>query len=155
MIMKKLFMFCLLFLAVHTMKAQELEWNNNIKKAIEQSKKVNKPMMLFFTGSDWCGWCMRLQNEVFKKPEFINWAKKNVVLVELDFPKRTALAPEIQQQNNELQQFFEIAGFPTVWFINANKVEDKISIEKLGSTGYVAGGPESWLGVANGILKIK
>ena len=71
--------------AVH---AQELAWNNNLEKAVDISKKTKKPLMLFFTGSDWCGWCQRLQRDVFVKPEFIAWAKKNVILLELDFPRR-------------------------------------------------------------------
>ena len=58
--------------------------------------------MLFFTGSDWCGWCIRLQKEVFFKPEFKKWANKNVVLVELDFPKRTKLDEKTLRQNRKL-----------------------------------------------------
>ena len=64
-----------------------LTWYTDINEASAIAKKENKPMMLFFTGSDWCGWCVRLQNEVFRTPEFEKWAKENVVLVELDFPK--------------------------------------------------------------------
>ena len=111
--------------------------------------------MLFFTGSDWCGWCIRLQTEVFKKPEFATWAKDNVVLVELDFPRRTALSAELTAQNNELQQFFAVQGYPTVWFVNATTNDGKVNFDKLGSTGYLAGGPEIWLNVANGIIKKK
>jgi protein disulfide-isomerase len=109
--------------------------------------------MLFFTGSDWCGWCIKLQNEVFRTPEFVKWANENVVLVELDFPRRTALAPEITEQNNQLQQFFAVQGYPTVWFVNATLNDGKINIDKLGSTGYLAGGPKVWVDNANGILK--
>jgi protein disulfide-isomerase len=111
--------------------------------------------MLFFTGSDWCGWCIRLQTEVFKKPEFAAWAKENVVLLEVDFPRRTALSAELTAQNNELQQFFAVQGYPTVWFVNASKVDGKTNFDKLGSTGYLAGGPENWLNVANGFIKKK
>jgi thioredoxin-related protein len=67
--------------------AQDLTWHTDMEKAISISQKEKKPIMLFFTGSDWCGWCIRLQKEVFKKPEFIEWAKSNVVLVEVDFPR--------------------------------------------------------------------
>ena len=108
--------------------------------------------MMFFTGSDWCGWCIRLQKEVFKTPEFEKWAKKNVVLVELDFPRRTAQDPAIQKQNAELQQTFAVQGYPTVWFVNASKKDGKINLEKLGSTGYLAGGPATWLVAADQIL---
>lgn len=153
--MKKILLLVILIAGSVAVKAQELTWYNNLDKAIEISNQTKKPMLLFFTGSDWCGWCHRLQDEVFKQPEFVEWAKANVVLVEVDFPRKTALAPEIQNQNNHLQQEFGIQGYPTVWFVNASKKEDKIVYDKLGQTGYVAGGPPVWLGVANGILKKK
>jgi protein disulfide-isomerase len=96
-----------------------------------------------------------LQTEVFKKPEFAAWAKDNVVLVEVDFPRRTALSAELTAQNNELQQFFAVQGYPTVWFVNATSVDGKANFDKLGSTGYLAGGPANWLNVANGFIKKK
>jgi thioredoxin-related protein len=155
MIMKRIVILFLLVVGSYAVEAQGLVWNTNLDKAIEISKKTNKPIMLFFTGSDWCGWCIRLQNEVFFKPEFATWALNNVVLVELDFPRRTALPQELQVQNNQLQQFFGIQGFPTIWFVNASKVDGKTSFEKLGTTGYLAGGPSAWLDAADRILKNK
>ena len=153
--MKKILITLLLVVGSYAVEAQELVWNNNLNKAMEISKKTKKPLLLFFTGSDWCGWCIRLQTEVFKKPEFAAWAKDNVVLVELDFPRRTALSAELTAQNNELQQFFAVQGYPTVWFVNATSVDGKVNFDKLGSTGYLAGGPSAWLDVANGIIKKK
>ena len=151
--MKKILLALLFIFGSYAVEAQELVWNNNLKNSIEISNKTKKPLLLFFTGSDWCGWCIRLQTEVFKTPEFKKWANENVVLVELDFPRRTALAPEITEQNNQLQQFFAVQGYPTVWFINASSIDGKVNIDKLGSTGYLAGGPKVWLETANGILK--
>ena len=148
-------MVSLLIVGSRAVEAQALVWNNNLDKAMEISQKTKKPLMLFFTGSDWCGWCKRLQSEVFTKPEFATWAKDNVVLVEIDFPRRTPLTPELQEQNNQLQQFFGVQGYPTVWFVNASNNDGKISFTKLGSTGYVAGGPTAWLDGANRILKNK
>jgi thioredoxin-related protein len=153
--MKKILLIFLLVAGSFAVEAQELVWNTNLDKSVEISNKTKKPLMLFFTGSDWCGWCKRLQNEVFKKPEFAAWAKANVVLVEVDFPRRTPLPPELQTQNSQLQQFFGIQGYPTIWFVDASKNDGKVSFGKLGSTGYVAGGPTAWLDVANGILKKK
>ena len=138
-----------------SIQAQELKWETNLDKAMEVSKKTKKPMLLFFTGSDWCGWCIRLQNEVLKTPEFEKWAKENVVLVELDFPRRTPQTPELQKQNMELQQAFQVRGYPTVWFATATKIDGKVNLEQIGSTGYVAGGPSAWLESANQILKNK
>jgi protein disulfide-isomerase len=151
--MKKIVITLFLILGSLTIQAQELTWQTNINKAMEISKKSKKPLFLFFTGSDWCGWCIRLQKEVFKTPEFEKWAKNNVVLVELDFPRRTPQEPEIQKQNAELQQTFGVQGYPTVWFVNAIKKDGKISFEKLGTTGYVAGGPSAWLAVAKSYLE--
>ena len=153
--MKNILLTLLFILGSYAVEAQELVWNNNLKNSIEISNKTKKPLLLFFTGSDWCGWCIRLQTEVFKTPEFKKWANDNVVLVELDFPRRTVLAPEITEQNNQLQQFFAVQGYPTVWFVNATLNDGKINMDKLGNTGYLAGGPKVWLDTANGILKKK
>ena len=150
--MKKLAITLFLVLGSLTIQAQELTWQTDMNKALEISKKSKKPLFLFFTGSDWCGWCMRLQNEVFKTPEFAKWAKDNVVLVELDFPRRTPQQPEIQKQNMELQQTFMVQGYPTVWFVNGSKKDGKINLEKIGSTGYLAGGPTAWIAAADQIL---
>lgn len=150
--MKKIALTLFLVLGSLTIQAQELSWHTDMNKAVELSKKSHKPLLLFFTGSDWCGWCMRLQKEVMKTPEFTKWANDNVILVELDFPRRTPQAPEIQKQNMELQQTFAVQGYPTVWFVNATKIDGKINLQKLGSTGYVAGGPSAWLSGADKIL---
>ena len=119
-------------------KEGQLTWYTDVVKASEVSKATNKPLFAFFTGSDWCVWCHRLQANVFSKPEFIQWAAKNVVLVELDFPRSKALSPELQQQNNSLQQTFQVRGYPTIWlfFLNKSKDGSKFDIGSLGSLGY-------------------
>lgn len=143
----------LLVVSVSTQAQEGQTWLTDMNQAIAISKKEQKPLFLFFTGSDWCGWCIRLQNEVFKTPEFTAWAKEKVVLVELDFPRRTPISDELKKQNNELQQFFGVRGYPTVWFAKPGApVEGKTSLEQLGSTGYVAGGPTAWLEGANQII---
>jgi len=150
--MQKILLIALFVIAANIVSAQEATWTNNLDKAVELSNKNHKPVMLFFTGSDWCGWCKRLQAEVFEKPEFKEWATKNVVLMEVDFPRRVPLSPELQAQNGQLQQFFGVQGYPTIWIVNASKVDGKVNFEKLGTTGYVAGGPQAWLSSANQIL---
>ncbi|MCC9071980.1 thioredoxin family protein [Flavobacterium sp. F-65] len=150
--MKKIFIALLLVLGSFAVQAQELKWYTDVKEAIAVSNKEKKPMLLFFTGSDWCGWCIRLQSEVLKTAEFNKWAKDNVVLVELDFPRRTPQTPQVKAQNNELQQVFGIQGFPTVYFTNAENKDGKVNFQGLGTTGYVAGGPSAWLAVANEII---
>jgi protein disulfide-isomerase len=153
--MKKIIITLVFVLGTISLQAQELYWENNVNKAIEVSKKTKKPMLLFFTGSDWCGWCIRLQKEVLRTPEFAAWAQKNVVLVELDYPRSKPQTNEIKQQNGQLQQIFGIQGYPTVHFATVTESKGKINFQSLGNTGYVAGGPTAWLAVADGILKKK
>ena len=131
-------------------QVEKLTWHTDLVKAIEISTKEKKPLMLFFTGSDWCGWCIRLQNEVFKMPEFIEWANDNVVLVDIDFPKnKSKQSTELQQQNNLLQQQFGIQGYPTIHFVRPDKIDGKTNLTSLGNTGYRAGGPAAWISEAN------
>ena len=153
--MKKIFLTFLIVLGSLAVQAQELKWETDMNTAIKISNKTKKPMLLFFTGSDWCGWCIRLQKEVFKTPEFAKWATTNVVLVELDFPRGKQQSDNIKNQNNALQQTFGIQGYPTVWFATAKVINAKSSFTGLGNTGYVAGGPAAWLAIANEFLKKK
>ena len=150
--MKKFIIALFLFAGSFAVEAQELTWHTDVNKATDLSNKTKKPMLLFFTGSDWCGWCIRLQKEVLKTPEFAAWAKDNVILVELDFPRRSPMTPELQKQNMEMQQAFRVQGYPTVWITNATRKDGKLAFDQLGSTGYVAGGPAKWLEGANKIL---
>jgi protein disulfide-isomerase len=153
--MKKIFIVLLLFSASITATAQEAKWFTDANEAATIAIKTKKPLLFFFTGSDWCGWCIKLQKEVLLTPEFVKWAEKNVVLVELDFPKRKALSPELTKQNNDLQQMFAVRGYPTIWFVQPSKKDGKVAFEQLGSTGYVAGGPQKWIEGAESIIKKK
>jgi len=153
--MKKLLLIAFFLAGAFATQAQELKWYTDVKEAITVSNNKKKPMLMFFTGSDWCGWCIRLQNEVLKTEEFKKWASDNVILVELDYPQRTPQTPELKTQNNELQQAFGIQGFPTVFFTSAESKDGKINFTGLGRTGYVAGGPSAWLTVADGIVHPK
>ena len=155
--MKKILVIAFLTLTSMSIQAQEeLTWHTDMSKATNISIKEKKPMFLFFTGSDWCGWCIRLQKEVFKTPEFFKWAKDNVVLVELDFPRRTPQDEAIKMQNAQLQQQLQVTGYPTIWFVSAAKTtEAKVNLTALGSIGYVAGGPKIWIDGANQIIKKK
>jgi len=152
--MKKIILIFAFLFSGFIAQSQELKWYTDMSVATDLSIKENKPMFLFFTGSDWCGWCIRLQNEVFKTSEFIKWASNNVILVELDFPRKNEQTEAIKAQNAQLQQQLQVRGYPTVWFVNASKTADaKVNLNALGSTGYVAGGPQVWLEGANKIIK--
>ena len=162
--MKKIIFILALLLNVFILHAQmktdveqsnSLTWHTDVKEALVVSNKENKPLLLFFTGSDWCGWCIRLQNEVLKTAEFKKWAAENVVLVELDFPRKNMQTPEMQNQNNQILQAFGVQGFPTIHLAKAVQKEGQVNFQGLGSTGYVPGGPTAFLGVANSIIQAK
>lgn len=152
--MKKLivFAFVLIFQNINSQQST-LNWHTDLNKAVNISLREKKPIMLFFTGSDWCGWCMRLKKEVFNFPEFETWTNENVVLVELDFPRRKAIDPKILNQNRELARIFGVSGYPTVWFVNPQKLDsNKLNFLKLGKLGYLAGGTSKWISAAENFL---
>jgi len=121
-------------------KAHAKGWLVDINKAYDISKKTGKPIMANFTGTDWCGWCIKLKREVFDTPEFKTWAAKNVVLIELDFPRRFKLPENIKQQNYNLAKSFNVTGYPTIWVFNLGKDnKGQFTIDALGKTGYVKG----------------
>jgi protein disulfide-isomerase len=113
-------------------------WLTNLDEAYALSKKTNKPIMANFTGSDWCGWCKKLTASVFIHDEFKQWAEKNVVLLELDYPRRKQIPDNIKIQNQNLQQAFHVGGYPTVWVFDLTKDEaaNQYNISALGKTGY-------------------
>ena len=142
--MKKIFIVLLFIVTVSTF-AQD-EWLTDFDEAAKLSQKTNKPILANFTGSDWCGYCKVLQREVFTTPKFKKWAKKNVVLLTVDFPRRTKIAPELKKQNYALQKAFGVRGYPTVWLFNIGKGENyKKDLEPLGKTGFVRGGVDAWI----------
>lgn len=154
--MKKFLTLLLVTLSINGFAQQKVTWHTDVEKAVEISVKTEKPLFLFFTGSDWCGWCKRLVSEVFQKEEFKNWAKDNVVLVELDFPKRKKLSEKLQVQNSTLQRQFGVRGYPTGYFVKPSVKNGKVKLNQvLGSQGYVRGGPNGWITGANRILNNK
>lgn len=100
--------------------AEESGWLTDYKQAQQQAKANNKILLLDFTGSDWCGWCKKFDREVLLKPEFKDFARDNLVVVELDFPRAKPQTPELRKQNRELAQQYEIVGFPTILVLSAD-----------------------------------
>ena len=136
-----------------TAQSIDLNWYNDLNKAVPISVKEKKPIMLFFTGSDWCGWCMRLKKEVFNHEEFKIWTEENIILVELDFPRRKKIDPKILNQNRELARIFGVSSYPTCWLVKSQILENnKVNFLKLGKLGYVAGGTQKWISVAEKFL---
>jgi protein disulfide-isomerase len=129
---------CLSFGFIFKPKPNELTWVTNFKEAVKQAKRENKTLLVNFTGSDWCGWCIRLDREVFKKTEFIEYANKNLVCVKLDFPMRKKLTQAEALQNEELRKKYEVEGFPTILLLDTD--ENLLMV-----TGYQAGGPVKYV----------
>ena len=123
----------------------EAPWGDNYDSAIAEAAPSDRFVLADFTGSDWCGWCVRLKAEVFDTPEFKAWAAKNAVLLELDFPQQKLLTPEVKQQNEKLALKHRIEGYPTILFFNAKG-------EVVGKMGYERGGPAIWTRRADEIL---
>jgi thioredoxin-related protein len=98
----------------------ESDWVTDYKKAQQEAKAGNKFVLLDFTGSDWCGWCKKFDREVLLQPEFKDYARDNLVVVELDFPRAKQQTPELRKQNLELAQQYEIVGFPTIVVLSAD-----------------------------------
>lgn len=117
--------------------ADEL-WQTDFKAASEKAKASNRYLLLDFSGSDWCGWCMRLDKEVFSQPAFQQYAASNLVCVLLDFPKRTKLPDDLAKQNEELSNQFGVQGFPTVLILSPKG-------ELVERTGYQEGGPAAYI----------
>ena len=152
--MKQFLVFIMIALA-QTNNAQtvDLNWHTDLSKAVSISINEKKPIMLFFTGSDWCGWCMRLKKEVFNHEKFKIWSDDKIILVELDFPRRKKLEPNILNQNRELARIFGVSGYPTCWLVKPQILENsKVNFLKLGKLGYVAGGTDKWISVAEKFL---
>jgi protein disulfide-isomerase len=116
----------------------ELSWLTDYKQAQQQAKENNKLLLLDFTGSDWCGWCVVLKREVFSRPQFKDYADKNLVLMEVDFPRKKVQANAVRMQNEELAQKYGIEGFPTIVVLNGEG-------KKVGELGYMPGGPEAFI----------
>lgn len=123
-------------------------WLTSWDKAVAESKKTGKVILAEFTGSDWCYWCKKLEQEVFATKEFKSWANKNAVLLYLDFPRRTKLDAKLKAQNDGLAKKYKIQGYPTVLVLNAKG-------DKLGQLGYMPGGPSKWLPEADKTIKAK
>ncbi len=130
--------------------ADDSQWfEDKLADAQAKAKELKRPLLVDFTGSDWCGFCIKLDKEVFSTKEFGEWAKDNVVLLKLDFPRKAQDA-EVKKQNKEMQAKYGVRGFPTVLFLDPEGKE----LGRIG--GYAPGsGAEKWIGRAKGIVEKK
>jgi thioredoxin-related protein len=120
-------------------RVSELPWATDLPKALEQAKAENKTVLLDFTGSDWCVWCMKFDNDVLSQPEFASYAKTNLVMVMLDFPNAIKQSEALKKSNQELQAKFKVDGFPTYVALNPDGKEIGRQV------GYLSGGPQAFI----------
>lgn len=115
----------------------KLNWMTNYEDATIKAKREKKAVLLFFTGSDWCGWCHKLENEALDTTDFSDSVGDQFVFVVVDFPLKTSLDQNTSAQNKELQKKYDVKGFPTVVLVDENG-------RLIGDTGYRAGGGKSY-----------
>jgi thioredoxin-related protein len=126
-----------LCLAISTGRAQ-LNWLTDYNSALKQARDEGKLVLINFTGSDWCGWCIKLKAEVFDRPEFAAFANANLVLLEIDFPRRKAQTEQQRINNSILQNKYRVEGYPTLVVAGDNG-------RPMHMLGYVPGGPRPFI----------
>ena len=114
-------------------------WTTDWQAAKDRSKAENKPIFIYLTGSDWCGWCKKLEKEVILKKEFMDFAKQHFVLMEADYPRKKEQSPELKKQNAELEKKYLAGGYPTIWVLDSvgNKLSKDLGELKGGVDGYI------------------
>jgi len=125
-------------IALLGLKAQAANWETDFAKASTNASKNGLYMLLDFSGSDWCGWCMKLDKEVFSKNEFKTYATKNLACVLVDFPQQKKQSKKLKEQNSELAKKYGIRGYPTVIILSPEG-------DLVGQTGYKEGGPKTYV----------
>lgn len=128
---------------IKTEKIEDPIWYTDYEVARLKAKEEKKVIMLLFTGSDWCGACQALESRIFKEKEFKVFASKKLILVKLDFPKKTVLDSKTKAQNNKLKKYYKPDGYPTCFFITAD--------EK--NIGKVVGYTPKWMEKAKKVVK--
>ena len=137
---------CLSVLPVH---AAGPSWRTDFEAARKQAAAEDKVLLIDFTGSDWCTWCVKLRKEVFIQPEFVAGTKDRFVLVELDYPKDKTIVPEaVAKQNAELLKKYPVSGYPTVLLCDA-------AGKPFATTGYRPDGPVPYLAHLGTLLEKK
>lgn len=123
--MKTLLASLLLLVTATAFAEPKAGWSEDYTASLAKAKAEKKDVLLDFTGSDWCGWCIKLDKEIFSTDEFKQLAEKKLVLVELDYPRSKTLPDEVKKQNAELKAKFGIRGYPTIILVNSRGKEMK------------------------------
>jgi thioredoxin-related protein len=120
-------------------QTSELSWGTDLPAALNQARSENKMVLLDFTGSDWCGWCIKFDQDVLSTGQFAGYARSKLVLVKLDFPRHKEQDAALKQANQETKKRFGADGFPTFVLLNA------AGKELWRQVGYAEGGPDAFI----------
>jgi protein disulfide-isomerase len=120
-----------------TEAAAGFQWYTDFEEASRVASRQKKPMVLYFTGSDWCGWCKKMDQEVFSSQEFKAAVARKYIFVKLDFPMSSKLPESEMRQNAQLKQRYGVTGYPTIVLIDSEG-------NFIGETGYRSGGGKSY-----------
>jgi protein disulfide-isomerase len=129
--------YTLLFISCQAQNERKV-WYENLESAIEIAKEENKTVFINFTGSDWCKYCIKLDQEVLSQNEFKKFAQENLILVKLDFPRKIKQSQETIDYNRNLMNKYRVPGFPSIILLNGDG-------NQIGSTGYLPGGPQNYV----------
>ncbi len=144
---KNLTIYILIAIAMlYCTRVEALEWETDFEKASSAAKASGKYIMLDFSGSDWCGWCIKLEKEVFTQDAFKDFAEKNLVCVLVDFPRNKKQTGEQKQQNRDLATKYGIQGYPTIIILDPDG-------EPVSMTGYLQGGSKNYVQHLNEIIE--
>ena len=125
--------------AAATEGAKDGDWETNLLRASAEAVQSHRYLLLDFTGSDWCHFCIQLEKEVFSTPEFKTFAASKFVCVKLDFPRNLPQSAALKKQNADLQKSYAVRGFPTIVILTPTG-------EQVGSqSGYGGGGPQPYI----------
>ena len=119
--------------------SQPAQWGTDLSAALSQARSEHRLVLMDFTGSDWCPWCMKLDRDVFATSQFADYANNNLELVRVDFPHNTPQSEDLRQANAALANRFNVNGYPTCILLDSSGKE-------LGrQTGYAEGGPDAFI----------
>jgi thioredoxin-related protein len=146
--MKRIVTACL-FATVLSVCAEPSAWLIDFEAAKKKASAEKKNLLVNFTGSDWCGYCIQLDKEVFRKEAFLNGVMDKFVLVTIDFPEdESKVDDRTRAQNEELQEKYRVDGYPTILLADSTG-------RPFAFTGYQEGGAEKYVAHLDDLLKTK
>ena len=121
-------------------------WHTSMRAAMAAARAEKKVILVNFTGSDWCPWCIRLHDEVFSQPPFMDYAARHLVLLTVDFPRKKWQSPAQRKENEDLCRRYSVDGYPTILLLAPDG-------RVIGRTGYRKGGAVPYVDHLRSMLK--